>query len=435
MESLSLAHLSRRKFMQVLGTSSAGAVLAAAPGVNEAIAGARRQAPAEKDSLGCSLRGITVEPIGAYDVERLNTILTTELAEFSPFPIEYEPARVGVKLYRLTYPSVIPEQGNRPTVASGLIAVPDLPAGSEAGALPVVSYQHGSVFGQNEVPSSLENSTETRLMVAVFGGQGYMVIGADYFGRGLSTEPNSYIVKASTQQACFDMLQAAQAASAGLGVTMGDLFLSGWSQGGYSAFAFLNKLESAGVPVKAAAVASGPIDLYATVNRWANNWQPIDAVYIPPLQSNMILAFEAYYGWPGLASWAIKPEYLEPARKLFDDELTYEEAAPLLPTRYPDLLRDEFKAAIAAGNDRFSAILQDSQAYRWRMVTPARVYVGGSDEVTPKFIGALPVGYQQVMGGAEVTAVDAGPEADHRGVFLFSMKDSKEWFDELLGAA
>jgi pimeloyl-ACP methyl ester carboxylesterase len=415
--------------MELLGTGAAGAALAAAQGVNGASAAGRaavQRQPAGSEPIPQAR--ITVEPIGEFNVERLNKILTTELAEFSQFDISYAPARYGVKLYRVTYPSVIPELNNRPTVASGLIAIPS----SGAGALPVISYQHGSVFGKSEVPSSLENSTETRLMVAVFGGQGYMVIGADYFGRGLSTEPNSYIVKASTQQACIDMFFAAQVACEELDATMGKLFLSGWSQGGYSAFTFLNKLENTGVPVAALAVASGPVDLYATVNRWANAWEPIDAVYIPPLQSNMILAFEAYYGWPGLAAWAIKPEYLETARRLFSDEITYEEAAPLLPTRYPDLLQEDFKAAISSGADRFSQLLQDSHAYRWRMTTPARVYYGGIDEVTPKFIGTLPVGYQQVMGGAEVTAVDAGPKADHRGVFLYGMKDQKAWFDELL---
>jgi pimeloyl-ACP methyl ester carboxylesterase len=201
-----------------------------------------------------------------------------------------------------------------------------------------------------------------------------------------------------------------------------------------SAFSFLNRLENIGVPVKAMAVASGPVDLYATVNRWANAWEPIDAVYIPPLQSNMIYAFEAYYGLPGLANSAIKPEYQATALQLFRNEITYEEAAPLLPTRLPDLLQEEFKAAVAAGQNRFSQLLQDSHAYRWRMATPSRVYYGGRDEVTPIFIGTLPVGYQQVMGGAAVTAVDAGKNADHRGVFLYGMQDQKGWFDELLVA-
>lgn len=381
-------------------------------------------------SSPAALRGgrVTVEHIGAYDLERLNAILTTELAEFSDFPITFPPPRCGVQLYRVTYPSVVPEKNSRPTLASGLIAVPEV----KAGTLPVVSYQHGSVFGKTEVPSFLAQSMETRLMVANFAGQGYLVIGADYFGKGVSPEPNSYIVKASTQQACLDMFLASQEVSSGLGVELGPIFLSGWSQGGWSTYVFLHKLESLGVPVRAAAIASGPPDLYAMVNRWANNWQPIDAAYIPPLQAIMLHAFEEYFGLPGFTATAIKPEYQEAARQLYTNERTFEEMEAGFPTRLPDLLQETFRAAVAVGEDRFSHMLQESHGYRWRAATPQRIYCGGSDEVTPPVLAQLLVGYQQLVGGASVTAVDAGAEADHRGVFLFGIADQKRWFDSLL---
>ena len=236
--------------MELVGTSSAGAVLASAcsaqgvfaagvPAMNTAMNNAVHNAPdaARGAAPGAAnpahTTRIEVEEIGAYDVDRLNKVLTEELAEFSQFEISYTPAQVGVKLYRVTYPSVVPERNNRPTTASGLIAIPavsDKQPASLPVKLPVVSYQHGSVFGKEEVPSFLENSTETRLMVAVFGGQGYMVIGADYFGKGVSPEPNGYIVKESTEQACLDMLLAAQTVCPDLGVEMGPLLLSGWSQ-------------------------------------------------------------------------------------------------------------------------------------------------------------------------------------------------------------
>lgn len=407
--------------MQVAATSSVGAALASSGLVSRAKATGDTASPT----------GFHAELFDTYDVARLNEILTTELAEFSDFAITYPPAQVGVNLYRITYPSVVPEQNNRPTQASGLVAVPE----AAQGILPVMMYQHGSVFGKEDVPSFPENSTETRLMIANFAGQGYMVIAADYFGKGISPEPNSYIVKASTQQACLDMLFAAQTLSGELGVEMGSLFLSGWSQGGWSALVFLNRLESVGVPVTAAAIASGPPDLYAMVNRWANNAQEIDAVYIPPLIAIMLHAFEAYYGLPGFTTSAIKPEYQQVARQLYTNERTYEDVESEFPTRLPDMLQAEFMAAVAAGDDRFSHLLQESHGYRWRMKTPMRVYHGGSDEVTPAYIGQLPVGYQQVIGGAEVTAVDAGDNADHRSVFLFAMTDQKAWFDARLAEA
>lgn len=415
--------------MGLLGTGSASAVLAATQyGGNEKALGA--PAAPSGQAAGTSLEsrfGIKVEEIATYDRTRLNKILTQELADFSQFEITFPQAQNAVKLYKVTYPSVIPERGNQPTVTSGLVAMPQV----QANTLPVVAYQHGSVFGKDEVPSNLEQSMETRLMVALFGGNGYMVIAPDYFGKGISTEPNSYIVKGSTQQACLDMLFAAQAVSPELGAEMGKLFVSGWSQGGWSALVFLNKLDSVGVPVAAAGIASGPPDLYAMVNRWANAWAKIDAVYIPPLLAIMLHAFEAYMGLPGFTDAAIKPEYQAAARDLFTNARSIDALMPEFPARLPDMLQDDFKAAIARGDDRFSHMLQESHGYRWQMKTPMRVYSGGIDEVTPAYIGQLPVGYQKVIGGAQVTAVDAGPKADHRGTFLFGMQDQKQWFDTL----
>ncbi|HEY4960042.1 MAG TPA: hypothetical protein VII29_04200, partial [Terriglobales bacterium] len=124
--------------------------------------------------------GVGFRYIGTYSVKRLNAVLTSELSEFTSFKAIYPPARYPVKLYRIIYHSVIPEQNNRPTIASGLIAIPE----TGLRIMPLVSYQHGTVFTKTAVPSHPDESMETRLMIAEFAGQGYVVIGADYFGKG-----------------------------------------------------------------------------------------------------------------------------------------------------------------------------------------------------------------------------------------------------------
>lgn len=77
---------------------------------------------------------------------------------------------------------MIPEWGNAPTLSGGLLAIPDDGQTSH----PLVSYQHGTVFGLDQVPSRPDNSYETRLVLAAFASQGYVVIGADSFGLGTS---------------------------------------------------------------------------------------------------------------------------------------------------------------------------------------------------------------------------------------------------------
>jgi hypothetical protein len=52
------------------------------------------------------------ELIGRYDIARLNHILNVEIPAATGTKENYLPAKNAVKLYRITYPSVIPEQNN-----------------------------------------------------------------------------------------------------------------------------------------------------------------------------------------------------------------------------------------------------------------------------------------------------------------------------------
>lgn len=379
--------------------------------------------------------GTEYQLIGVFDLARLDRILGDELQDFmksSPLPGEFKgrfpAARYPVRLYRVRYASVVPELDNRPTVASGLVAVPE----TGRSTMPMVSYQHGTVFERTSVPSRPDESMETRIMIARFASQGYVVIGADYFGRGDSELPDSYLVKGSTQQATYDMLSAAKSVLSSLGVGTSHLFVSGWSQGGWATMAYLQKLEGVGVPVTAAAVASAPVDISLIVNRWLNNPQPVDAIYLPGVLSLQLQAHANYHDMPGLDETAIRPEYLSAARDLYAGRVDFSTFYSRTKPTLREFTRPEFRAAIAVGKGSYWRGIDASQAYRWRRVTPLRTWYGGSDEVTPVMIGKLPEQTQALLGGAETRAMDAGDKADHRAVFVRAVLDQKGWFDSFL---
>lgn len=371
--------------------------------------------------------GVGYEYIGEYTTDRLNKILTTEVADFCTFPITYPAAENAVKLYRVRYTTVIPEDNNRPVPVSGLIAIPEVTATT----LPVVSYQHGTVFSRNEVPSSPEDSMETRLNIARFAGQGYIVIAADYIGKGISTEPDAYLVKDSTVQACLDMIFAARSICAAEHLTMGDLFLTGWSQGSYNTTILQHRLETLGEPVAAASVASAPNDLYLCVNRWINVRSPLDVNWLVGTTALLICSYEHYYQLPGLVTTAIRPEYQQTARDLYANKIDWTTAAKTLPPTAKELLQESFVQAGSLVSNRFFQILLNNRSYGWRFQTPTRFYYGQADEVVTPFMVNLPVEYQKTLGGAPSEGIFAGEKATHRGTFLFSVKDEKHWFDSL----
>ena len=329
---------------------------------------------------------VRYELLGRWDVDRLNQILQNDTPKFSGVPIRYTPARNAVLLYRITYPSLIPEFGNKPTVASGLLAIPDVADKS----FPMVSYQHGTVYGRQEVPSFPDESPETQLMIAQLAGQGYLLIGADYFGMGTSTEPEGYMVKGSHQQATYDLLVASRIVLHQIGISSDKLFLSGWSQGGFVTMAFLEKLESVALKVQGTATASAPLDIFALMEGFFIYPRKIDAPWINSVILLSAFSFENYYRVPGLAKSLIATEYYEVSKKFYDREPINSSDVPADLHKF---IKPEYFDSQYFANSAFGKLVANAQAYRWLIKSPVRNYYGESDEAITPGVGRMAFNY------------------------------------------
>jgi len=367
---------------------------------------------------------VSYQPIAHWDADRLNQILASVPDVFG-VKVAYTPAVSGVQLYRVTYGSVVPERNNRMITATGLLAVPDEPGAT----LPLVSYQHGTVYGKHQVPSMPENSAETQLMIAQFAGQGYALIGADYFGMGPSKEPQSYGVKSSQQQATLDMLIASRAVLASLEIEAPKLFISGWSQGGWVTMSFLERLERTGIPVTAAATASAPVDLFSFLSGFLEFPRPNDADWISALYVLSTFSFENYYGLPGLAHSFLREEYYDTALKVYNGEM---EDKGNLPSDLKQLIRAEYFNPDFFAASAYGRIATMLDAFRWIIKTPVRTYYGEADEVVSVGLAKLAMNYQEGIGAGNmvVQAISTG-ETDHRGTFATAVPQWKLWFDSL----
>jgi alpha-beta hydrolase superfamily lysophospholipase len=367
--------------------------------------------------------GVSYEFLARWDVDKLNKILKTDTPAFAGITVAYTPAKNAVKLYRITYSSVIPEMGNKPTVTSGLLAIPD----TDGTSFPTVSYQHGTVYGREQVPSFADQSPETQLMIAQFAGQGYMLIGADYFGLGISTEPEGYMVKGSHQQATYDMLMASRAVIASMKLTSDKLFLSGWSQGGFVTMAMLEKLEAAGIKVDGAATASAPLDVYALMEGFLDYPRKFDATWLNSIVILSSFAYENYYGVPGLAHSVLTDEYYDISKKAYDRQ-------PLNPaditTDLHKLMRPEYFNPQYFANSAYGKLIKEAQSYRWVIKSPVHNYYGETDEAITTGVGRMAMTYAQAMGSGNtnVEAISTGPTT-HRGTFATAVPQWKTWFD------
>lgn len=377
---------------------------------------------------------IAAEHIGTYSKERLAQITDKELQlfltgssrGFEHFQGKFASPQYAVNLYRLRYLSLVPEWGNQPIIASGLVAIPE----TSATNLPVISYQHGTVFEKDQVPSRPDGSMETRLVLSQFGAQGYVVIAADYFGLGDSSLPNSYFVRDSIEQATFDLYAGAMRFLQDKGKKASGLATLGWSQGGYSNMILLRKLEREGIKVAASVTAAGAVDINLFILRGLTNPRPNEASFRTAALTNMIFALERYRNLPGLARSAIRAEYLPIANAFFNFQIGFEEYFKRVPVDPRQALSPEFIRQMTLGQGPFIEILDESASYRWLSKTPLRAYHGGRDEAVPEFIAKLAIDYQRLLGKPNGEAFNAGDDADHRATYIHALIHAKPWIDQ-----
>ncbi len=268
----------------------------------------------------------------------------------------------AVETYRLTY-TTIDGQG-LPIVASGLLAVPKKAAGARS---PVISYQHGTVFHDADAPSNHATADEPTVIMASLG---FVVIAADYVGYGASKGAlHPYLLSAPTAAAVVDLLRAGRTHVLQVGLPLnGQLFLVGYSEGGYASAAAHRALQQAGGDLAAALVGSvpgaGPLDVGAT----------LDELLRRVRSENALLAF------------LVNPDLLQnlgaSLRRRVRDELLKK----LLPGDSDVVFQSTFIDNFLA-NDR-AAINRDSDVHDWRPATPVRLFHGRDDQTVP-FIASL----------------------------------------------
>ena len=398
-----------------------------------ALTGCKPQTKSDSASRVQNGKLLKAEKIGEFDTSKLNHILNEELQQFltgSPmsfdeFKGKYQKPANSVTLYKLTYQSSVPEKDNEPAEETGLVAIPS----AFAAGTPMVSYQHGTVFGKTEVPSHIDESMETRLMLAQFGGQGYIVIAADYDGLGDSKHNNSYMSRRSTEQSCLDMYTASQEFLSQQKIQVGNFFTMGWSQGAYNTLIFLRRLEQAKIPVAATATAATPADLFYLIAHGILNPRPQDAFWVGAGFTTLLFSYEDYGGLKGLTTMAINPKYHQAAKDFYEFKIDFPTFLKSTTTNVFELLTPEFVEELRLGSSPLCQALNTAEGYRWKSSTPLRSYYGEKDEAIPVELAKLAVEFQTSMGKKNAELVLANANADHRATYAVALYDVKSWFD------
>jgi alpha/beta superfamily hydrolase len=219
----------------------------------------------------------------------LNLAANQQLLSLSGAPV------CDILMYDIAYETV--GGMDEATTASAALLIPTGFGADCTGARPIVLYAHGTSTNRNFSMADMQN-TETLSLAALFASKGYIVVAPNYAGYDTSTLPyHPYLIADQESKDMIDALTAARTAlplaSGTLTKDNGQLFITGYSQGGYVAMAAHRAMQAAGMTVTAAAPMSGPYAIAAFV----------DAVFYGevngdgPVSSTLLLtAYQKAYG-------------------------------------------------------------------------------------------------------------------------------------------
>ncbi len=178
------------------------------------------------------------------------------------YPVdEYEV--YGYQAYKIPYVTT-DERGDEVNV-SGLLVLPTgVNSQIEEEGLAMVSYGHGTITSNWNAPTLLSQDhvpIDSAVIFTSLGG--FATLEADYIGYGDSLGTyHPYVMQKSLANCSVDFITAVRSFAQVNGIKLsGKLFVTGYSEGGYTAMSTLKRLEEQNIAVTAAAPIAGPYNL------------------------------------------------------------------------------------------------------------------------------------------------------------------------------
>jgi hypothetical protein len=313
----------------------------------------------------------------------------------------------GYKAYKIPYVTT-DEEGNQVSV-SGLMVVPTgVPDVVKTLGFSMVSDSHGTIFANKEAPTQIASVTSSPdgAPVILTSLSAFVTLQADYIGFGDSLgHYHPFVMKRSLANATVDFIEAAQVFAKANNIPLnGQLFLTGYSEGGYASMSALQKIEDEGtLQVALAAPMAGPYALDAMAQGVLSS----DTLSVPSFMADVGYAYAMAYQKP--LTEVINEPYASKLPTLFNGSYTREEIDPELTTVTtgeeglfnPLLVSDYFTDP----DNWFKQAMLANDVYNWAPKTPVRLIHCEGDNVIPYAISQLTEGTMNAMGATSVALV------------------------------
>ena len=280
-----------------------------------------------------------------------------------------------ISVYTITYNTLYKGEQIK---ASGLVAFPDTDKG-----MPILNFNHGTTSLHSDAP------TEDLFQYSFFSNAasaGYIFVIPDYLGFGVSDNiVHPYYRSEITGQTVVDMIRATKELAREEGYNFnGDVFLSGYSEGGFATMSAHHNLENnnySGINLVASAPAAGGYDIIGMLDYFLD----LDTYHVPYYIAYVAMGYKTSYDWDTELNKMFNEPYASIIPDYFNGKYSGSEINNVLNDTISVLLTSNFiNNTYSDPNLRIIVdALEENSLDNWVPKTKMLMYHGTSDITVP----------------------------------------------------
>lgn len=380
--------------------------------------------------VACSSFGFTNTPntylVSSTLVKSHTTKTLTALWKKHKIPKLALPVKYDVDIYEVIYKAPWIDSSTWIN-CSGIVYVPKMKHGKKA---PTFMFGHGTQISKARDISDEDSQQGICLGMAT---DGYLSLYPDYYGMGKGDGQHLYQHAWTEGMSFLYMLYAVEELKKTINVeTNGQLFLTGYSQGGHASFAAQKYIEMQHDPrfkVTATSPMSGAYDMTGEQAKYMYQVYP-KPFYLPYL----ILSYQtAYHIFPNPNIYSVFNSPYDTLLKGFFGEVrnkTYDDLDKVMPKVPSDVVKPELVEQFKNNpNFAFLKRLQENNLTDWKPEAPVQLcYCKGDREVNYK---NSEVTYEDMTkaGKKNIKLNNQSDHLDHNTCAAFAVLSMKAFFD------
>lgn len=280
-----------------------------------------------------------------------------------------------ITIYEITYKT---QYKGEEIIASGLVTFPETDQ-----AVPMMSFQHGTMVAHDDAPTE---DIATYSFLSSVASAGYIFLIPDFIGFGSSIDKlHPYYHEELTASSVIDMMKAAKELAFQEGYNFdGQVFLSGYSEGGYATMATHKALEEnpiSGFELVASAPSSGGYD----IKGMQEYFFALETYHQPFYIAYVALSYYSVYDWTIPLTTFFQEPYASELEGYFDGSMTGGEINILLTEDLSEYLNPDMVTNFDSDATYvdFVDAFNENSTHNWAPKIRMMLYHGTSDITVP----------------------------------------------------